>query len=167
MDFCKTTPAELDRVMALYDQGRQFMRQSGNANQWINGYPSRELIEQDIRLGRSYLAVEQGEIAAVFCFFHDPDVEPTYRAIDGAWLDDAPYGVIHRIASSGKFPGTVKACSDWCLTQCPSLRIDTHADNRPMRQALERCGFQYCGVIVIEDGTERVAYQKTVRKAEQ
>ena len=37
---------ELDTIMALYDQGRRFMRRSGNANQWINGYPSREMIRE-------------------------------------------------------------------------------------------------------------------------
>ena len=167
MEIRRTTEEDLPRVLELFAGARAFMRQNGNTNQWINGYPGRKLIEEDIRLGRSYLAAEQGEIAAVFCFFHGPDAEPTYRVIDGAWLDDAPYGVIHRIVSSGRVPGTVKACSDWCLEQCASLRIDTHADNRPMRQALERYGFQCCGVIVIEDGTERVAYQKTVRKTEQ
>lgn len=160
MEIRHTRMEELDTVMALYDQGRRFMRRSGNSSQWINGYPSRELIAEDIRLGRSYAAVESGEIAAVFCFFHGVDIEPSYRSIQGAWLDDGPYGVLHRIASSGKVPGMVEQCGGWCLEQCPSLRVDTHRDNRPMRQVLERLGFQYCGVVVIEDGTERVAYQK-------
>lgn len=160
MEIRHTRLEELDTVMALYDQGRQFMRRSGNSSQWINGYPSRELIAEDLRLGRSYAAVEAGEIAAVFCFFHGADIEPSYRSIQGAWLDDGPYGVLHRIASSGKVPGMVGRCSAWCLERCPSLRVDTHRDNRPMRTALERLGFQYCGVVVIEDGTERVAYQK-------
>lgn len=160
MEIRRAAAAELNAIMALYARGRQFMRRSGNRNQWINGYPSRELVEADIQAGNSYVAVEDGAVEAVFCFFHGRDVEPSYRQIDGAWLDDGPYGVIHRLASGGRVPGMVRFCSDWCLTQCASLRIDTHADNRPMRRALERCGFSYCGVVVIEDGTERVAYQK-------
>ena len=98
MDIRPAQLSELDRLMALYNQGRAFMRQSGNANQWINGYPKREMVEDDICQGHLFVAEEAGETAAVFCFFHGEDVEPTYRVIDGAWLADGPYGVIHRIA---------------------------------------------------------------------
>ena len=70
--------------------------------------------------------------------------------------------MLHRIASSGKFPGMVQFCTDWCLEQYSNLKIDTHRDNRPMQDALMRCGFRYCGVIVIEDGSERLAYQKLI-----
>lgn len=160
MDIRPARLSELDQLMALYDQGRAYMRKSGNANQWINGYPKREMVADDICQGHLFVAEEAGETAAIFCFFHGEDVEPTYRVIDGAWLADGPYGVIHRIASTGKFPRMVEFCTDWCLDRCPSLKIDTHRDNAPMRAALERDGFTYCGVIVIDDGSERVAYQK-------
>ena len=152
--------SDLDTAMVLYDAGRAFMRCSGNANQWINGYPSRAMVETDIRSGHLFVAEEDGETEAVFCFFHGEDAEPTYRVIDGAWLADGPYGVIHRMVSGGKYPRMVELCTDWCLDRCPSLRIDTHRDNRPMRRALERCGFTRCGVIIIADGSERIAYQK-------
>ena len=61
--------SELDAIMPLYDQGRAYMRQSGNANQWINGYPKREMVADDIRQGHLFVAEEAGETAAVFCFF--------------------------------------------------------------------------------------------------
>ena len=115
--------------------------------QWINGYPRREKIEEDIQLGHSYVVTEDGEIEGVFCFFHGTAPEPSYDRINGAWLNDEPYGVIHRIVSSGKISGMVARCADWCLQKCANLRIDTHADNRPMQQALERAGFRYCGVV--------------------
>lgn len=151
---------ELDTIMDLYDQGRRFMRQSGNFGQWTGGYPQRELIKADIRAGHCYLVLEGGEMAGVFCFLHGRDVEPAYANIDGAWLDSGPYGVLHRAASNGRVKGLIAACADWCLAQCPSLRVDTYQDNRPMRRALERCGFQYCGTVVYADEGERLAYQK-------
>ena len=141
MEIRKTTLEDLPAVMALYDQGRQFMRKNGNHSQWIKGYPSEELIREDIRLGQSYVAEEQGDLAAVFCFFYGKDIEASYRNIDGAWLDDEPYGVLHRLASSGKYPNMTGFCSDWCLSQWPNLRADTHRDNAPMQRALERLGF--------------------------
>lgn len=160
MEICRAQRKDLDEIMRLYDQGRQFMRRNGNTEQWINGYPGRELIENDIREGHCQLAVEAGEIVGVFCFLCGENIEPVYADIDGAWLRGGPYGVMHRVASSGKARGLVAACADWCLEQCPSLRIDTHESNRPMRQALERCGFQYCGMVVYADEGERLAYQK-------
>ena len=51
---------------------------------------------------------------------------------------------------------------DWALEQCPNLRIDTHVDNAPMRRALEKYGFSYCGVIHIFNGDERIAFHKCI-----
>lgn len=156
----KTRMEELDAMMELYDGGRRWMRQNGNLNQWTNGYPSREQIVSDIESGNSYVVEENGEVLAVFYYIHGKDVEPTYAVIDGAWMDDAPYGVIHRIASTGKAPGMVQLCSDWALEQWPILRIDTYQDNHPMQTALERAGFSRCGVIHLMDGSPRIAFQK-------
>lgn len=160
MEIRKASEEDVETIMALYDQGRQFMRQNGNLNQWINGYPSRELVTEDIRLGRSYLVEDGGQAAAVFYFDAGENIEPTYRVIDGAWLDDGPYGVLHRVASNGRGRGIMDICTAWGMERCPSLRADTHRDNLPMQRALERCGFHYCGVITIADGSERLAYQK-------
>lgn len=160
MEIRRARMEDLDGIMELYDQGRRFMRQSGNFGQWTDGYPQRALIEGDIRAGHCYLVLEGGGAAGVFCFFYGEDVEPVYAAIDGAWLEEGPYGVLHRVASNGRVKGLIAACTDWCLAQCPSLRVDTHQDNGPMRRALKRCGFQYCGTVVYDGEGERLAYQK-------
>ena len=100
--FRKATMADVPVIMCLIDEARAIMRSCGNVNQWIDGYPSQETIENDISNGHCYLCVEQGsgEIVASFAFIPGP--EPTYREIfDGEWLDDKPYHVVHRLASSG------------------------------------------------------------------
>ena len=38
------------------------------------------------------------------------------------------------------------------------LRVDTHESNLTMRHAVEKCGFQYRGIIYEPDGTPRLAY---------
>ena len=43
-----------------------------------------------------------------------------------------------------------------------SLRIDTHRGNVVMRRMLEKNGFVYCGIIYLESGDERVAYEKVL-----
>ena len=39
--------SDLDRLMEIFDHARKFMASVGNGNQWINGYPQRELIASD------------------------------------------------------------------------------------------------------------------------
>ena len=88
--------------------------------------------------------------------------DPTYAKIeDGQWLnDEVPYGTIHRLASAGDRRGVASEVIAWCLEHCESLRADTHADNKIMQHLLEKNGFVRCGIIHVEDGTPRVAYQK-------
>ena len=85
--------------------------------------------------------------------------EPTYRVItDGRWRSSAPYGTIHRVASDGSVRGIAQACFDFCKQHCDYLRIDTHADNIPMQNAIEKAGFHRCGMVAMEDGSPRIAY---------
>lgn len=158
----KTQKTDMESVMKLYDRSRVFMRQTGNASQWINGYPSEEVVEKDIVQGNSYVCVENNShIVGVFCFFQG--VEPNYAKIEeGEWLNDKPYGVIHRLSSSGQRKGIADICIRWCFQQCPNVRVDTHQDNRVMQKILEKNGFQRCGIIYVEDGSPRIAFQKCV-----
>ena len=98
-----------------------------------------------------------------FFFIHGPDIEPTYRRItDGAWLDDRPYGVVHRIAADGSEKGVGTFCISWAFEQCRHLRIDTHGDNTVMRRLLAKLGFVHCGTIYVEeDDFPRLAFEKT------
>ena len=152
-------PAELSAIMPLYDQSRQFMRDCGNHKQWIGGYPSRQLIEDDIRRGRCHVVCNGDEIAGVFAFVTGRDA--TYEHIEaGAWQEDTrPYATLHRIARRSDRHGIFKACIDWSRSHHTSLRIDTHEANHVMQHLIGREGFRYCGIIHIADGSPRHAYQ--------
>ena len=89
-----------------------------------------------------------------------PGQDPTYRVIDGAWQSDAPYLTIHRLAGDGICHGIFGAAVAFAAGRCPHLRIDTHADNRPMRNHIAGAGFVYCGIIRVEDGSPRLAYER-------
>ncbi len=159
MQIRKTKLEELDKVMAIYARARQFMAEHGNPNQWGTIKPAREQIITDIEQGNSYVCVENEEIAATF--YYKEGVDPTYVKIyDGAWVNDAPYGVVHRIASAGTVKGAGSFCLNWAFSQCGNLKIDTHQDNIVMQNTLKKNGFVYCGIIHLEDGDERLAYQK-------
>lgn len=150
-------PADVGTVTAIYDSARRYMRAAGNLKQWADGYPARADVEADLRAGNLYVGELAGEIVMVFAFIVGED--PTYAVIeDGAWLNDAPYGTIHRIASAGRRGGMLAACVEFCLRRVDNLRIDTHADNRPMLAAIARSGFERCGIIHCRDGSPRLAF---------
>lgn len=153
----KTTLEDIDRVMAIYDYARERMRMSGNHAQWVNGYPSEQAIRADIAASNSYVVEINGRVAGVFTFVIGD--EPTYQEIEGAWLDDSPYGTIHRIAAGRGYKGIADIALDYCLRQGVDIRIDTHKDNIPMLGWINTRGFRYCGVIHVSDGTPREAFQ--------
>ena len=147
---------DLDEIERIYAYARQFMIQSGNPTQWVNGYPWRDLLEEDIRCGTLYVAEDNNGLYGVFVFVIGED--PTYGYIeDGAWISDKPYGTIHRIASckSGVFSEALL----FCRNKCSHIRVDTHADNKPMQHLAEKYGFSRRGIIYVEDGTPRIAYE--------
>ncbi len=152
-----STPADIDAIMQIYDHARSFMRSYGNTCQWINGYPSREIIFNDIYAGNSYLIEHDGVAAGVFTFISGND--PTYSEIEGEWLNDNPYGTIHRIAAASGAKGIADVALDFCKRKNMDIRIDTHENNIPMLAWINKRGFKYCGIIHISDGTPRLAFQ--------
>ena len=159
MNIRKAEDKDIDSIADIYEYARQQMRLNGNPDQWGNGYPSLELIRKDIRQGVSYVAEEEAQICGVFAFIKGED--PTYQRIEnGAWLDDEPYGTLHRIASNGKKKGIFRECIRFCEAQEKNIRVDTHECNLIMQHLLEKNGYQRCGRIYVEDGSPRIAYQK-------
>ena len=164
MTIQKSTGRDIDRMMEIYAHSRAFMAAHGNPNQWgPTRWPPRALIEQDIREGHSYVCLDDdGGIVGTFFFIQGPDIEPTYRDITGgAWLDDSPYGVVHRIASDGSRRGVGAFCLNWAFDRCGHMRIDTHGDNAVMQNLLKKLGFTHCGTIYVEeDDYPRLAFEK-------
>ena len=165
MQIRRSAQRDLPRMMEIYAFARKFMAEHGNPNQWgPTNWPPEALIRDDIHKGHSYVCEDDGGmVVGTFYFIQGRDIEPTYRAItDGAWLDDSPYGVVHRIASDGSVPGVGSFCLNWAYERCGHLRIDTHGDNTVMQNLLKKLGFVHCGTIFVEeDAFPRLAYEKS------
>lgn len=164
MNIRKSNTADIETMMELATAAKKIMRANGNMTQWSDGYPSAEVFANDISNGYSYMIEQDGKAVATFAFIPSP--EPTYAQIyEGQWDDDqSPYHVVHRIASLPECHGVMKALLDFCFEQCDNIRIDTHRDNAIMRHLMKRHGFNYCGIIYLANGDERLAYQKIVKK---
>ena len=158
MENLKIRPAiqaDLNEIEIIYAAARKFMAANGNPAQWRDGYPGRALLEEDVRQNKLYAVEEQGEICGVFVFVIGED--PTYGYMEnGTWRSDTTYGTIHRIASQSH--GVFAACLEFCRARCNHIRIDTHANNKPMQHLVEKYGFSCRGIIYVADGTPRIAY---------
>lgn len=158
-------PAEwtdIPRVMEIYEIARRFMCASGNPTQWAGGYPWQDLLEDDIAAGNLYVVCSEETIHGVFAFILGDD--PTYARIEnGSWRSTAPYGTIHRIAGDGS-GGIFPAALNHCRSVIDHLRIDTHGNNKPMQHVVAKYGFSRRGIIYVEDGTPRIAYDRIERE---
>ena len=162
MEIRKARMEDLPEIMALYARAREFMVSTGNPKQWAaRNWPPEELIRRDIAGKKCHVCEESGELLAVFFYDFGKNIDPCYAVIeDGGWLNDEPYGVVHRIAAKAG-SGAGKFCINWAFAQCGHLRIDTHADNRVMQKTLQKLGFSRRGVIhVAEDTDPRLAFEK-------
>ena len=153
----RAVKADLNAVLKVYKAAKAYMVASGNPAQWEEGYPEC-VLDRDIDKENLYvLCGRDGTVHAAFVFALGED--PTYAYIEkGSWRSDEPYGTIHRIGSDGKMKGVFSLCLDFCSAVIPHLRADTHQDNKTMQHVLEKHGFVRRGIIYVEDGTPRIAY---------
>lgn len=153
---------DLDKLLEIYREAREFMKNSGNKTQWGDNKPSKETLERDIENKNLYKVVNFDEIVGAFALIYGED--KTYLEIDGKWLNDEPYATLHRVASSGKARGIMSEIIKFSEEKYENLRIDTHKNNHKMLDKIRENGFTYCGVIKIDDGSPREAFQKISKK---
>ena len=165
MTIRPATAADLPALRPVFEAAKGIMRADGNLEQWsAPGFPPEDLLLRDIHRGGGFVIEAPGDPASsiVGYFALLPAPEPTYDPIDGAWLTDGPYGVIHRMASYPDIHGIFSAVIDYAAARYAHLRIDTHRDNHIMQHLIGKHGFTYCGIIRLEDGTPRLAYERWV-----
>ena len=155
-------PQDLDRIEEIYEYAREFMRKTGNPNQWGTTNPPHAWLVDDIEKQLLHVIEDEQGIHGVFYFYIGED--PTYGTIkDGAWHDNGTYGTIHRIASDGS-GGILRTAVSFCAALSDHIRIDTHHDNIVMQNAVARLGFERSGIIHLANGSPRIAYELAVRK---
>lgn len=146
---------DLDTIMFMIEEGRKHI-QSYNIPQWINGYPSRETIKEDIDNNRGYLLIDNNETIGYFVII---EYDPCYDKIDGKWLDDSPYIAVHRTVTKYFNKGLGSKMFDEIKNKYNHIRVDTHEGNISMNKCLLKNDFKYCGVIHISDNSPRNAYE--------
>lgn len=178
--FRPATSDDVPQILQIIAQAQRRMAAAGSA-QWQDGYPALENIVSDLDCGYGYVFCGNGHPGG--CGERSatgPDVsetvvaygaivfdgEPAYEALDGQWLTEGSYVVVHRLAVSdaalGQGLGTVFLQQAERLARERGLgafRIDTNFDNCRMLRILGRMGFTRCGTVVYRSG-EREAFEK-------
>ncbi len=187
--FRKATQADTDACWEVVDAARNHMIAIGR-KQWDELYPSREIITRDILGGNAYLlerknapfASEEKQAAP-----NEPDStanlqadnsmivayavivkngEPQYEHLQGTWLSNGDYLVIHRLAVCPKLENQGLARQLFSYTETlalqqgvRSIKIDTNYDNGGMLHLMQALGYTYCGEIFYPRG-QRMAFEK-------
>lgn len=164
MKLRKAKAEDIPAVLSIYEDAKASLRERG-IDQWQNGYPNEASLRQDIEQDISYILEKDGQVIATACLAFG--IEPTYCTIyEGKWLGEGDYGFLHRIAVSSQCKGQGAAGLFFQELKHQAeqngvtvLRVDTHRDNLSMQRALEKNGFSRRGIIYLEDGSERIAFE--------
>ena len=170
MNIQLSTFNEVPEIMLIINDAKAYLA-SQNIDQWQNGYPNAEQVENDIKNNESYVVVnDENKVMATAMFTINP--EPTYKEIiDGKWLknENDTYGVVHRMAIKKEFRKFGLATLmfhefhlELLEKNIKSLKIDTHEENLGMQSLIKKLGYQYCGIIYTNYNAKRLAFEKVI-----
>lgn len=142
-------------------------RKTDGSQQWQDGYPNLQTVENDIENKVGYVLVtNEGVIGYAALIFND---EPAYENIDGEWLTKGDFLVVHRVAVSEKVIGKGMAKKLFLLLEkiaknndVYSIKVDTNYDNLAMLSILEKLQYKYCGEVHFR-GSARKAFEKVLQ----
>ena len=167
MEFQKAVKADLNSIMNIVRQAQSYFK-NHEINQWQDNYPNLETINNDIKINTGYVLLKNNIVVGIATVIFE--FEKNYEYIyNGEWVNNDEYVVIHRMAIDSNYKGIglssiiIKNIEQICLEKgIHSIRIDTHKENISMLKMLSKTGFNYCGIIYLEDKSKRLAFQKTI-----
>ncbi len=168
MEFRQAKISDLDQIVEIIELSKKYLKET-KVDQWQDGYPAKEDLRRDIESGSSYVLTNKDEIVATTVI--SLDGESTYNSIfNGEWITNEDYIVMHRVAVHDKYKGKgifkelIKEAEILALNKgISSIKIDTHRDNISMQRAVVKNDFKKCGIIYLEDGSERIAFEKVLK----
>ncbi|MEZ7504512.1 N-acetyltransferase family protein [Flavobacterium sp. Arc2] len=165
--FRKATTSEIPQIWGILQKAIARRKEDGS-NQWQDGYPNPDVIENDIDKNAGYVLTE-GDSILGYCALLIND-EPEYQKIEGKWLTNDDFVVFHRVAISEKHLGKglakklMNLIADFAISNnIYSLKADTNYDNFAMMAIFEKLGYSYCGEVYFR-GSPRKAYEKVLPK---
>jgi ribosomal protein S18 acetylase RimI-like enzyme len=161
--FRKALTNEKDQIWRILKDAIH-RRKKDNSNQWQDGYPNRDIIQNDLDQGYGFVLTTNDQIIG-YCALLIND-EPEYLKINGKWLSNKNFIVFHRLAIGKEFlnKGLAKKMVNFIeefaiSNQIFSIKADTNHDNIPMLKLFKSLGYTFCGIVHFRD-SPRKAFEK-------
>lgn len=168
-EFRKALMAEQDEIWEILQQAIVRRKEDGS-KQWQDGYPNPDVVKKDIETGVGFVLTEDGVIVGYSAVLIND--EPSYADIEGKWLTNEDFVVVHRIAISQHHLGKglsgkiLEFIEDYSISnQVYSVKVDTNFDNIAMMKIFDKSGYVYCGEVYFR-GSPRRAYEKVLSRSE-
>nr|WP_309758314.1 GNAT family N-acetyltransferase [Flavobacterium sp.] len=165
--FRKAELSEITAIWAILKDAIARRKQDGST-QWQDGYPNPEIIQKDIEKGQGFILVLDENIIGYYAILINN--EPAYKAIEGKWITNTDFVVVHRVAIATNHLGQgyakmiMKHIENFAINNSIySVKADTNFDNIAMIKIFENSGYAYCGEIYFR-GSPRKAYEKVLHK---
>lgn len=165
MDLQQATAEHVDEIWQILQFAIEQRRLDGSA-QWQDGYPNLATVKNDVAKGCGHVLVVNGRVAGYVAVLMND--EPAYANIEGAWLTNAGFMVVHRVAVAQWAKGMGMAEKLFVILEglakqngIFSIKVDTNFDNAAMLHILQKLGYLYCGKVYFR-GAARMAFEKVL-----
>jgi len=165
--FRRAIPTEISQIWDILHQAI-LRRKADGSEQWQDGYPNPDVIQNDIDKNAAYV-LTNGNTIIGYCAIFIND-EPAYENIVGKWVTQDDFIVVHRLAVSENFlrKGYGNKIFDCIITfaisnNIFSIKADTNFDNIAMLKIFDKLGFIYCGEVYFR-GRSRKAFEKVLNR---
>lgn len=164
--FRKATTQDAERIWQLMLQAKAQMYREGK-QQWDESYPLPANIDSDIEKGYAHVLCKEQQVVAYGAVAFDG--EPVYEHIEGEWLSNKPYVVVHRLAVAdevkrqGVATRFMQEVEKLAVSEgFESFKVDTNYDNLYMQRMMKTLGFIHCGTVHYPRG-ERMGYERIIK----
>lgn len=165
LTFRMANESDRESILKIYLEGAEALKNDG-VDQWQGQYvPSFKDVDEHLGVDL-YVLEYHRKIVSTVCLVEGIDED--YENINGKWNTSLPYISIHKVATSNEYKKQsfgrkmMSYIENFAKRRRMDLRIDTHKDNKKMRNFIISCGYKYTGEVVLQGELERLAYDKNV-----
>ena len=167
LTFRMANESDRESILEIYLEGAEALKTDG-VDQWQGQYvPSFKDIDEHLGIDL-YVLEYHRKIVSTVCLVEGIDED--YENLHGKWNTSLPYISIHKVATSNEYKKQsfgrkmMSYIENFAKRKRMDLRIDTHKDNKKMRNFIISCGYKYTGEVVLQGELERLAYDKVIVK---
>lgn len=159
----KAEKNDIPEISIIIDQAKAFLKVQ-EIDQWQNGYPSENEINNDVENNEGYVLLVDNKIAGYA--YLNIGIDDAYEKITGGnWGNKySNYAAIHRLAVSNQYrgQGLAKKFIELLIAELVErdifdIRIDTHPENKIVQKMATDLNFKFRGEVIYEG--KRKAYQ--------